>query len=232
MFQLNHVFRSLGLFFLTALFLCRSVDAGIVSVSGATELVLNPPTSFIANTWESDTSIRVFAELTGVALSQPISIDISATGQANSNALLSPAVLPIGTQVESYYVHYDPVGTTNIVNQSGSLTFDSNVIGILIGTVNGTSVNSSDPNSLTLSTPFLGRPGFAYSDQITEFYNMSDSITLSADRRTVSYFFTAQILGDSIRIVTAPSSVPEPMSMTLVLSGLGCIFLRRSQRRS
>lgn len=178
--------------------------AGVLSTSGNAEVVV-PPSSLKAGDWESDTRISVFREQEGLLLDQDLAIDMSVPGIVNSS-IASPGVIPKGTVVGSYYLHYDKVGrSTSFRGSGGAVTFDQDVVGLILFTAN-----------LDISDMDLGLPGAIYPTLelargiIQE--QGTDSVTLSPDRRTVSVDFQTAQWVDSIRVIT----VPEP-----ALAGVG-----------
>jgi hypothetical protein len=187
--------------------LAAAVRASIISTTGAVT-VATPPTDVSSNHWESNTVIQAFAEQQGLVLLQPVSVDISIPGTSPSatDQNLSPAVIPVGTLINAYSLHFDVVGTrptNNALEAIGSITFSDDVLGLiaLSATLNG-------------SNATLGLPGHTYSsgpDHGLELNPVgggtSDFVTLSADRRTVTVDLLNASFADDLRIVTA---VPEP----------------------
>jgi hypothetical protein len=113
-----------------------------------------------------------------------------------------------GTKVSSYLAHFDAVGnrTSNPAPLSGSITFDSDVIGLI---VLSQAQNNTDayPGLLSVSYPqqepsrgleiVVGGVG----------QDSNDEITLSADRRTVFLNLRTGMVQDEVRFITA---APEP----------------------
>lgn len=70
---------------------------------------------------ESDTELQIFAEQQAVVLGAVLDIDVGS---------IDP--IPAGTPVNSYIVHFDPVGEpTAGINLSGSVTLDRPVVGLI-----------------------------------------------------------------------------------------------------
>jgi hypothetical protein len=204
--------------------LAVAVRAAIISTTGAVS-VATPPADVSSNHWESDTVIRAFAEQQGLVLLQPASVDISLPGTSPSatDQNLSPAVIPAGTLVNVYSLHFDVVGTrpTNSALEAiGSITFSQDVLGLiaLSGTLNN-------------SNATLGLPGLTYSsgpDHGLELNPVgggtSDFVTFSADRRTVNVDLLNASFADDLRIVTA---VPEPSVGLIVVAAASALLVRR-----
>jgi hypothetical protein len=95
--------------------------------------------------------------------------------------------------VFSYYVHFDPIGDTGLVNLSGSYTFDDRIIGIV-----------GRKDSLSNSHAALGT-STAYPNELSEPTNFGverDPITIDSDGRTLHFDLREIDSSDSIRVIT------------------------------
>jgi hypothetical protein len=207
---------SLRCLWFTSFFLLANVAyAGITGTGGAVTVVASPQADISSNQWESDTQIRAFAEQTNLILSQDVADDISVPGtspSASSNNL-SPATIPAGTAVNSYFLHFDVVGqraTANALEATGSISFAEPVVGIL-----------ALSDTLNTSNSFFALAGVTYAsgaDHGLDFDpagdGTSDIVTLTADRRTVAVDLRNASFADDLRIVTA---VPEPACISLCM---------------
>jgi hypothetical protein len=203
-----------------------AIAAGAVTGStGSVVLNTSPPSNIISGSWESDTQIREFIEAQPKTLTQAVAVDVTVPGTSPgaSDANLSPGTIPAGTPVDSYFFHFDPVGKpATPITLSGSITFDSPVLGLiaLSETLNGSI------GSLGLATTTYA----SGSDHGMEFTlnadGTDDILTLSADRRTVSFTVTANLNADELRIVTA---VPEPGSLALLGGGMLLLAAKRGR---
>lgn len=186
-------------------------DAGIIGVSGQVE-VISPPPSVRFGDLQSDTVARVFSERQGLALPASVSVDITAPGAYDSVPSLTPGILPAGTSVDSYLVHAEPASSTGLFRYIGSITFDTDVLALIV----------LNPN-LKDSDAILGAPGTLYSSgslrdlELNPNGEFADSVVLSPDRRTVSFDFRTQPGIDEFRLVLA--AVPEPSTLPLVVLG-------------
>lgn len=91
------------------------------------------PQSVQRQVYTSDT-IRVFAEQQAFTLTEDVTVDVSNPGQY---AMSSPgdfvsAVIPAGTVVDSYLIHCDPLTQSWDFEVQGSVTFDGDIIGIMV----------------------------------------------------------------------------------------------------
>ncbi len=210
---------------------CPAVKASILSTSGAVSTIAAPP-DVSGGAIESDATILAFAERQNIVLSQDIAVDISVPGTSPSGGVknLSPGTITSSTHISSYFIHFDAVGNPapeSAVPASGSITFDTDVLGLI---VLGTSINLTDP--------YPGLPGTIYATgELNRGLEIPsgpagtgtlDLITLSADRRTVSFNFRDGAAPDDIRIIT--NAVPEPSAIALAAMA-GAILLARSRFR-
>ena len=201
----------------------------ILNFTGSVEVVALGlvPSSITEGNWENDSFVRVFQERDSFTLPSPVAIDIAVPGLYGRTAGFVPSTQSLGlnTPVDSYLFHFDPVGVPANMTRIATVTFDSDVLGIIVGVQGG--VNRSDPNNtLGLSNAVLGAPGITYDFAITDlFVGGGDQISLSSDRRTVGFTMISGPGSDNMRIITA---VPEPTSVVLTL--FACISLLRPRR--
>jgi len=204
----------------SSLLALTSVQAGIVSVSGAAFQVAAPGSVVPNAGLESFTQAAVFDEQQNVTLVQAAAVDATTTGLFDALADLTPGAIAIGTLISSYYLHADPVGSSGVAyTYIGSITFDTDILGI------------AAQNAQLLSTQFLGAAGTTYPGAGTvnglDFPDGTDSFTISADRRTLDFRLVAWAGSDTLRVITAGQAVPEPGALGLVFAGLGALALAR-----
>ena len=199
-----------------------SGEAALIAVGGDV-VQIAPPPNVELDQWTSDTEASVFAERTGFSLPVPVDVNLSVPGVTTGGPNHSPATLAAGTGVDSYYLHFDPIGVAaNELYAVGTLTFDQDVLGVMYHESNITNSN------------FLGAPGTTY--PANDFWiglKSEDFFSLSADRRSITFEFATRPWIDSMRIVTmADSTVPEPSTYALGAIGLIglCAFAYRRCR--
>ncbi len=194
--------------------LSATARAGIVGVGGAMQQI-DAPGSVVTGELESDASIFVFAERSGLVLPQIVNVNISQPGTSpnESGRNLSPSTIPAGTRINTYYIHYDKIGTGQARSATGSVTFDEEILGLIIGGAGLLGTNA-----------LIGLPATAYppgqDHQSTELGDGS-SVTLSADRRTVSVTLRVTCCADNIRVITAASAGAAQTAPTTITNGGG-----------
>lgn len=187
--------------------------AGIISTTEAAQEV-EPPEDVRTGRHESDSDIAVFAEAIGVSAEKPIKVDISKTGEAIKSvprvgrkgrrkkkkkavAHWSPKRIAAGTLINSYYIHFDPVGGGKSHRTlSGSVTFEEKVLGIIVTT-----------EKLIATNEFPGLTETQYARgriQGVE-VNRNTRVALSPNRRTVSFTLPVSNGADNLRIITDAS---------------------------
>lgn len=188
--------------FVIAIVSCVQATAGIVGTTGAVVIVnpVAPDNDFTTNgAGQSDTVIRTFAEVTDFALPSLFPVNVSIAGTSlPGDANLSSLDLPTGGYVNTYFVHFDPVGRpSQLVNAAGSITFDEIVVGLVF--------RNGALNTTNAITPF---PGVSYPDDgRVELDDPGTFIALSDNLKTVSFAFAANLGSDNIRIVTATAGL-------------------------
>jgi hypothetical protein len=123
-------------------------------------------------------------------------VDISQPGVVTNASQFTPATIDTGTYVNSQLLHFDPVGNGSGVLR-GSVTFDTNVLGIIVTSarLNATDGQLRRPDAV-YATTFASR-GAEFNGSADQ-----DSVTLSADRRTVTFVSHVASGLDEIRVVT------------------------------
>ena len=210
--------RGMATWFATVVGIVWALPAwgGIIATTGDV-VVLSPPASVAVGQLESNTQISVFEEQSGVVLGTDLVVDVREPGSygpgANLGSFPRDGSIPSGTSVASYYFHADHVGTSGTTTFSGTVTFDSDVLGLAF---------TGDRLSSTSSV--LGYSGTAYDSSGTG-VQASDHVILSSDRRTVTFSASQGGGADNLRVITV---APEPTTFTLLsLVGFGLIHRRR-----
>jgi hypothetical protein len=150
-----------------------------------------------------------------------VTVDFTAPGTYPGPPAGPLPSLLAGTYVDSYFLITDPVGANQSPTHEfkGSITFSTDILGLI-----------TMDSEFATSNLLLGHVGTIYSlggysqDQ-------GDIITISADRRTLSFDMFSAPAADNIRIITA-ADVPEPTTVVLTGTGLAAFIARRRRRQS
>jgi hypothetical protein len=155
--------------------------AAITSTSGAV-VQIAPPASVQDGALQSDTQIRVFEEQQCVTLASDLQLDFSAAGGSG--------LIPAGTVVSSYLLHFDPTGSAP-VTLTGSFGTDEVIIGVL-----------TNASSLDATDSAVGAPGTTYpAGDPARGLDAGDSITVSGDQLTATTTVTDRFHFDQIRVI-------------------------------
>ena len=133
-------------------------DPGLLTTSGPVEWlsVGPPPPSLQPGDFEDDTQARLLTERVGWTTDETIPVLAYKEGEVE----LQADVVPVGSRITSFLVHFDPVGADVDLTAAGSnpvvLTFDAPIRGIVVDPV---ALNDSDDELGTL--PSVGLPARA-----------------------------------------------------------------------
>ena len=197
-------------------FFCGHTTAEIVSTVGAAEIT--PPPSVQPGAIESNTQAFIFRENPGFQLAVDLDIDISQSGTVTSSPA-TPGTIAAGTAIESYYLQFDKVGeTAAFATANGSVTFNREILGLIVFNDGLDATDSILGSSATLYPTASPNRGIIAEQR------GNDSLTLTADRKTLQFTLETANRVDSLRIIT----VPEPNALLLSsIALLGGFLLRR-----
>jgi Concanavalin A-like lectin/glucanases superfamily len=165
-----------------------------IADTGGDVLVIPAPFSVQPGDTVSKDNIFVFEEDQALFLKGDIDADASTPGMYDKESLLGNPVIPQGTWVSSYYVHFDAPGASN-PSASGSITFERKILGVI-------EADQKLKDSETLGAPGTDYPGL-FSDLGYEMgLTGNDWFEISDDQYTLR--FGCQVLFglDDLRVVT------------------------------
>ncbi len=190
--------------------------AGIISTTGDVAII-SPPSSVVVGQRENNTQIALFEERQSVLLTTDLLVDVRSPGLYGPNMSLSnfpqDGSILAGTRVSSYYLHTDPIGAIGGNIFAGTVTFDSEILGLAFtsGQLGGTA-------------SVLGLSGVTYDTSPTGVHANIDQISLSNNRRTIGIIAIQGAGADNLRVITA---IPEPASLMVLFLGVLLLLSRR-----
>jgi len=197
---------------------------GVASASGHISPIARPP-SVAVDRIQSDDTVFFFQEASNVVLAQDLSVDITRAGTyggipgtgpfGEDVSQGGPGVIQAGTEVHSYYLHYDT--ETSGPRNGGSITFENGILGVITST---SALKTAD----AIFQQLLSTQGVTLDPDATN----ADLFTLSEDGHTISFnFLNGGSNVDQIRIIT---TVPEPATLSLLAFGALGLLARRRRR--
>jgi len=200
--------------------------AAIISVGGDMTTI-TVPSSVEPGMQESSSTIWAFEERQAYTLGSGLSVD-ELVGASVAG------VISAGTVVNSYFLHADPIGSSDedpdIINLTGTITFDSKILGLIWGGVACENCPSSSmyldaSDYLGLSSTLYPTGGLGRGYEVDEFYAVNgtqDSVTISTDGYSLTTVSSAAypLYSDQLRVITAVMPVPLPLPIWLFGSGL------------
>ena len=207
-----------------------SVFAGVAATSGDVVLIAPPAlldyssnTSYIGSLSITESnSATVFAERTHYSLPTFSGGNLLRYQPAVPGALTAAATtleFPFATVLDSYILHFSPLGQTG--HSLGSVTFDRDVVGFMAQFGNQPDVEAEFQRP---GISLLNSSGLELSS--TDDLSIYDRIWLSADLRTVTFDFNVNGATDDLRVFTA---VPEPSTLLLMIAGGFMLAFRHSK---
>jgi len=170
------------------------IAGGVVSTTGPIRR-MGPPLSLMPNASPTADSVLVLKERGGLLLEAPLGLDITAAGPVGELAGLTPGIVPSGTWIDSHLLHFDPQDGVRV---SGSVSFDTNVLGLV---VTRAALQSSDP---PLHAPSVDYPTDLVSRGIELGVGAdADTLEIAEDLRTVRFSLRASDPLDQVRVITA-----------------------------
>jgi hypothetical protein len=174
----------------------------------------NPVNTVGQNTFQTP-NLYGFDEGQNIDITVDLAVNIVADGFGGSGGA---GIVPTGSTVASHYIFFDP---QNVTSQVGTVTFDSDIFGIITSTAN---LAASD---------FLVNTGVTYLNPGLRGLEAGDNVTITG-LREITVDWSASTPGDYIRVLTdfSPGAVvPIPAAAWLFGSGLlGLIGIARRKK--
>lgn len=189
-----------------ATFMCPS-PVGLTLTEGAC-VSIPAPACVDLDSLESNSEIRVFGERQGIVLGGDLPVDFFASGAYYEYPELpGEASVSRGTVVSSYLLHFDPVGGGGGWDLSGTVGFDSEILGVCI---------LSD--ALAESDSIVGLPSIQYPPDARRAVTLGDLLTwfeLAPDRRSLTVSLHVEDGLDQVRVITMAGTT-DPLAMPYV----------------
>ena len=176
------------------------------------------PNNTVGNDTFQTPNLYGFDEGQNINLLANLAVDILADGSGGQSG---SGVISAGTTVASHYIFFDPRRSTS---QTGSVLFDSMILGII---TSRSKLSASD---------FLLNNGVTYRNPLLRGLEHGDSVSITG-LNSMSVDWTASTPGDYVRVITAfspgVSEVPVPAAAFLFAPALlGFMGLRRKAKIS
>ena len=163
------------------------------------------PSSIEVHKFENDNRIAIFEERSGIVLERDLQVDVQQAGTADRFGGKPVGKIQAGTSIDSYMIHYDPVGSPERpVYTSATFVFDRPILGLIVTN-----------QQLKKSQGMLKAPGLRYpaQGQINvgleglEFMKLPegqklDYVVLSDDRKSLTVRLVTNKQIDLLRVIT------------------------------
>ena len=171
-------------------FICPNDD---LDEFGAAESV---PSSVVFNNIEDNEVIQIYVERSNYVLESDLQTDLSTPGYTQTFSTGGGDLIPAGTEVDSYLLHFDPVGSTNTESLDKTFAFSGRILGVICTTI-----------GLATSDPIVGEPTTAYptNQNARGYENNAERVEIADSMDTfIVHRFHSTFPGEQTRIITAP----------------------------
>lgn len=170
--------------------------------TGAVRFVYPPPKSIAAGDYESESEIRVFLERQNVSFPTATAVTLTQPGHYTSFAT-SRDWLPSGLKLDSYLLHFDPLGNSfgrAAVSVEGLATFDRQIVAVI---TRGDQLAATDAFCASPATNYFGINKRTATNMFGKFYEI-------ALRGMVGSWHTAIMKEEPCK---RPNSLPRPRTL-------------------
>jgi hypothetical protein len=164
--------------------------------TGDVRFLHTPPSTVESGQFEHDLVLCFRERNEPVILKEPLPLSLDAPGHYRVRPKWKNfGRIPSGTLVDSYFVHLDAVGPEKRLRE-GTITFDRPILGVVFSS-----------QLLSEQNRILGSPSTSYSSERTNPKHdptlENETVTLSADRRTIRFSWIIRSRSDQARVIVA-----------------------------
>ncbi len=179
----------------------QSLNQGGSFIKLTTPFINSTPINTVGNNTFQTPDLYGLDENQSVNITTDLSVNILADGLGGGT---NPGVISNGSIVASHYIFFDPLNATT---QTGNISFDANIIGIITSRDN------------LLASDLLLNSDVTYLNPLARgLESREDSVSIT-NLTTITVDWKASTPGDYIRVLTV-SPVPVPAAVWLFGSGL------------
>ncbi len=178
-----------------------TAHAVISGTSGAVTKIAPPASVDRFTGLDSDTTTWAWDEQQGVTLASPVRVDLTSPGTYDTPASLPGGTIAAGTTVDSHFFDSVPVATHAGVTLTGTLTFPTDVLGVIV------------LRGKLLTSNVLGAPGTNYTTSaVTNDLTLdpTQDAVIMPDQRTVTIRSNRNSGADvdQVRVITKHDNSP------------------------
>jgi len=186
---------------------------GIDSLSGNIQVLDSPPANVQVGSLENDDFVRVWKEFEG-PLPVDLYYDLDEGDVAKGGIPVNqPKIIPSGTEVCIFYVHFDNEGSTSRLEQIGQITFGVDILGLIIS--GGNIGDFADEDFMFDADDSIGNLGTTYPTKSGNDYKRGFDVNWSINTddavfndATVDFTMFVVEAHDSFRVIVPRVPVP------------------------
>ena len=154
------------------------------------------PDTVVFNNHEDNDIIQMYVEQSNFTLPADLPTDMSTPGYSQNFTGGAGDTIPAGTVVDSYLLHYDPIGSTNSYAYDQTFAFSGKILGIICKT-----------STLHNTDAIIGASGTSYpsSQGARGYENNAEKVELTDSMNAfIVHEFHSTFPGEQTRIITEP----------------------------